>query len=152
MKKIPSRTLQNLELQNQEKALNKGARNILALDWGEKFCGLAFSPDGVCALPLEVVKTEEIEEWINNFVNNKHALDPDRGCVQKIIIGLPLFPDGKENKLCRVIREFAKKLEPLAEIEFINERYSSKLVLPQEADRIDDFAAVKILEFSFAKK
>jgi RNase H-fold protein (predicted Holliday junction resolvase) len=144
MKKISPRTLQNLELQNQEIAPSPEGKNILALDYGEKFCGLAFSPDGVCTFPLEVVETGLIEERMKEIMNNKS--------VHKLVVGLPLFPDGKENKLCGVIRIFAKKFETLVPVEFINERYSSKLVVPQQADRIDDFAAVKILEFSFAKK
>jgi len=144
MKKISPRTLQNLELQNQEKTTSPEAKNILALDYGEKFCGLAFSPDGICAFPLEVVETGVIEKRMKEIMNNKS--------IHSLIIGLPLFPDGKENKLCGVIRIFAKKFESLVPVEFINERYSSKLVIPQQEKRIDDFAAVKILEFSFAKK
>jgi RNase H-fold protein (predicted Holliday junction resolvase) len=144
MKKLSLQTLQNLELQNQEKNTSSEAKNILALDYGEKFCGFAFSPDGICAFPLEVIETEKIEARTKELLNKK--------CVQRMVIGLPILPDGKENKLCGIIRELAKKFEPLVSIEFINERYSSKLVLPQKADRIDDFAAVKILEFSFAKK
>ncbi len=144
MKKIPSPLLRNLEAQNQARSSFKGIPPILALDYGEKFCGLAFSPDGVCALPLEVVKTPEIEKRIRDIVNKKS--------VQSMVIGLPLLPDGKENKLCGVIRQFAKKIEDLAPVTFINERFSSKSVIPQKTERIDDFAAVKILEFSFAKK
>ncbi len=151
MKKLSPRTLQNLELHNQESADSKDA-NILALDYGEKFCGLAFSPDGVCAFPLEVVETEKMEERVKELLNKKHALGPDRRCVQKLVIGLPILPDGRENKLCGVIRTIAKKLEKSVPIEFVNERFSSKSVLPQKADRIDDLSAVKILEFSFAKK
>jgi RNase H-fold protein (predicted Holliday junction resolvase) len=144
MKKISPQILQNLELQNQEKSSSQNVKNILALDYGEKFCGLAFSPDGICTFPLEVVPTEKIEEKMKEVLNKK--------CVQGLVVGLPILPNGQENKLCGIIREFVKQFEALVPVEFVNERFSSKLVLPQKADRIDDFAAVKILEFSFSKK
>ncbi len=144
MKKISPQTLQNLELQNQGKTSSRNVKNILALDYGEKFCGLAFSPDGVCAFPLEVVPTENIEETMKEVLNKKS--------VQRLVVGLPILPSGQENKLCGTIRIFVKPFEKIVPVEFINERFSSKLVLPQKANRIDDFAAVKILEFSFSKK
>ena len=144
MKKISPQTLQNLELQNQEKTASPNVKNILALDYGEKFCGLAFSPDGVCTFPLEVVPTGNIEKKMKEVLNNK--------CIQNLVVGLPILPNGQENKLCGVIRIFVKPFKALLPVEFINERFSSKLVLPQKANRIDDFAAVKILEFSFSKK
>jgi len=144
MQKINSRRLQDLEVQNDGKRESHGNfQNTLGVDFGEKFCGLAFSPDGICVLPLAVIPTKDLENKIRQIVTEKH--------IRKIIFGLPFLPDGKENRICPIIRKFAGKFESLATIGFVNERFSSKTVYGKGEERIDDLAAIRILEFAFAK-
>ncbi|MCF7830929.1 Holliday junction resolvase RuvX [Candidatus Gracilibacteria bacterium] len=142
-KPVNSRLLQNLELQNKSVG-KKIAQNILGLDFGQKFCGLAFSPDGVCVVPLEVVATTNILERIKEISEAKN--------IQKIVLGLPLEKDGTNNKWCEEILLFAKKLTKTIPLEFVNERSSSQNIINTKKERIDDLAAAKILEFYLDKK
>ena len=116
---------------------------ILALDYGEKFCGLAWSPDGVVVFPLEVVATEKAREKILELYKTKKC--------QQLVIGLPISGDGSENKVCQKIRNFAGFLG-IENIEFVNERNSSQETFfrgksNQPKQRIDDLAAARILEY-----
>lgn len=135
--------LRDLELRNNNISPAKESR-LLAVDYGEKFCGFAFSPDGICVFPLSIVATKNLEKELRDTLNKKS--------VQKMIWGLPLQPDGGENKICAQIRLFVEELHSPIPVEFINERFSSKFVsAPQEENRQDDLAAAKILEFYLSK-
>lgn len=143
-KSIKSRALEDLTLRNAD--ISKGKeQNLLAIDFGEKFCGLAFSPDGVVVLPMKVVKNENWEKEVIELLNKK--------CVQKIIIGLPLSSDGTQTDWCRRIRKETEFLREFTKIEWINERFSSKNISAlSNKKRTDDLAAAQILEFYLAKK
>ena len=119
---------------------------ILALDYGKKMSGLAWSPDGVVVFPLQVVETksrENLQEIVENTFREKNC--------QQLIIGLPISGDGGENKICEKIRNFAGFLD-IENIEFVNERNSSQETFfrgksNQPKPRIDDLAAARILEY-----
>ncbi len=135
--KINPHVLQSLELQNKHSVLSSENISLLSLDWGEKFCGLAWTPDGQVCLPLGTFPRTQIVNEITKFTQEKRA--------KKIIIGLPISGDGSENHICKSIRKFAKNSVSLP-IEWINERGSSQATLSPNKDRIDDLAAVHILE------
>lgn len=138
-KKFSFRQQQELSLRNTKKNISQ-EKNILALDYGEKYCGLAFSPDGICALPMAIIPTDEISSFLKKILFEKK--------IQKIIFGLPLQQDGSENELCQKIRAFAKQWEPDGTVAFVNERDSSKSDIPISSnERNDDLAAARILEF-----
>lgn len=138
MKKVDPRILQSLQLQNEREQDTKNIKPIIALDWGEKFCGLAWTPDGSVCLPAGVFPGTQIAEEIKKIAQKKQA--------KKIIIGLPISGDGNENHICASIRNFAKK-EITIPYEFCNERGSSQATIsPDKKDRIDDLAAARILE------
>lgn len=144
MKKLDHRALQNLELQNHQTSEAK-QKSILALDYGEKFCGFAFSPDGVCVFPLEIIPTQSFQERIFDLLNKKY--------VHVLIVGLPLQNDNSENETCQLIRAEIKKLNLEIPVVFVNERSSSESVhAPEKNERHDDLAAAKILEFYLAQK
>jgi len=144
MKKINSQFLKNLELQNELQPQIVIQENILALDYGQKFCGLAFLENGV-VLPLGVVPRDEILAVIQREITIRN--------IKKIIIGLPISDNGSENEICAEIRKFSENLETLVPFEFINERFSSQnTVFSEKNERIDDLAAAQILEFYLAKK
>ena len=138
MKKIDPRLLQSLELQNKHDKKQKKISPVMALDWGEKVCGIAWTPDGSVCLPYGTFPRTKITNEINKFIQEKS--------LQKIIIGLPISGDGGENHICQAIREFAEQ-EIKIPYEFCNERGSSQAIMtPKKDDRIDDLAAAQILE------
>ncbi len=150
MKKIDPRTLKNLELQNENSAKVGKSGPVLALDYGSKFCGLAFSPDGVCTLAGDVFPATDIVSEIQKMVDEKG--------IKKIVVGLPISGDGTENKMCAEIRSFVDTLHcnVSTPIEFINERFSSQDVIisrkeKDKNDRVDDLAAMRILQFYLQK-
>ncbi|MDH3324531.1 MAG: RuvX/YqgF family protein [Candidatus Peregrinibacteria bacterium] len=141
MKKIDPKALKNLEVENTAVRKHLGEK-VLALDYGEKFCGLAWSPDGVVVLPVGVFSLNEILGEIIKVLNEKQ--------IDLVIVGLPVSSDGSENEVCGMIRKFVEKLEPVAKVELVNERFSSQRVLSSDKDRIDDLAAARILEYYLA--
>ena len=137
MKKVDPRLLQSLELQNKDSHSIAKEVSILSLDWGEKFCGLAWTPDEQVCLPLGVFPRAQIENEINNIVQKKN--------ITKIVVGIPISGDGTENHICQLIREFVKDSISIP-VEWCNERGSSQATLSPNKDRIDDLAAQRILE------
>ena len=148
MNKKPTRDqLLNLSAQHEyELSTELRGAVIMALDYGEKFCGLAVAPDGITVLPAAVVDTSKLESALESMVSDYTP--------QTLVIGLPVSANGAENHICAQIRTLAAKLEnqlvPLA-IELVNERHSSQAVIGDKNDRIDDLAAMQILEFYLAQ-
>lgn len=139
MKKIDPIALRNLQLQNEmEPAPVMFSRPLLALDWGSKNCGLAWTPDGSVCLPLGVFSLDETPHTITNFVQEKS--------ITKLIVGLPLSEDSTENDTCACIHGFAQQFESVLPVVFVNERGSSQATLSPDHDRIDDLAAAQILQ------
>lgn len=143
MRKISATHLQSLELQNEHPRATSSQNPLLALDWGEKFCGLAWTPDGQVCLPVGVFIRTEIETMINKFIQEKS--------IQKIIVGLPISGNGTENHICDSIREFVKNSIHI-DVEWVNERGSSQATVTPGKERIDDLAALQILEQFLQKK
>ncbi len=150
MKKIDPRTLRNLELQNENSGEAGESEPILALDYGARFCGLAFCLDGILVLPGGIFETD-------NVIFEIQKVAQARG-IKKIVVGLPISGDGTENEMCAEIRSFVDTLQRnvSTSIEFINEQFSSQNTIPSrkekdKKDRIDDLAAMQILEFYLQK-
>lgn len=137
MKKIDINRLQSLALQNEHNQSSAPQQTLLALDWGEKFCGIAWTPDGQVCIPIGVFPRIQILNKIHKIAQEKD--------IKKIVIGLPISGDGSENHICAAIREFAKKIKDI-EIKWSNERGSSQATISPNKQRIDDLAAVQILE------
>lgn len=105
--------------------------NILALDFGTKNIGLAWADTGIgTALPFGVINNTDLEK-------RNRELDKlvERERIDRIVIGLPLGMDGKENENTERVRRFAKDLESFLPVPvyFFDERLSS-----YEADRSPD--------------
>ena len=137
MRKISTTHLQSLELQNKHTRAASSQTPLLALDWGEKFCGLAWTPDGQVCFPVGIFTQKEIETVITKFVQEKS--------IQKIIVGLPISGNGTENHICKSIREFVKHSIHI-DVSWVNERGSSQATVTPRKGRIDDLAALQILE------
>lgn len=147
--------LLDLQLQKEHQAQKSSFFPILAVDYGEKYSGLSISGDGVLALPLEVVATEKLDVRIQEIIRANDILF--------LVFGLPFSSDNSENHVCDQIRTFAKKLEKtqmqhpclkhIPEIFFVNERHSSRVITSKKTSgRIDDLAAVNILEYFWQSK
>ena len=123
-----------------ESTRNPGQFPVLAVDYGEKFCGLAWSLDGTVVLPIAVVKTAEAKPRITELCGNKN--------ICTLVFGLPVTTDGRENHVCAQIRAFAQSCAHLATVDFVDERGSSRGTIAKDAaQRIDDLAAVNILGY-----
>lgn len=126
--------------------------NILAIDYGTKRIGLAWVQEGLdVVLPFGVVENEE--PMTTNKELKKIVTDEK---INKIIIGMPLGLDGKENENTVRIRAFIDGVKSILQIpiEIIDERFSS-----QAADRLgatgasrDEKAAMILLQNYLDKK
>ncbi len=148
-KRDKNRILYDLEARHGARGVKMNkyeGKKILALDFGEKFCGTAFSFDGVSTLPLTVFDTHDFEVEIKKLIKEKN---PDFW-----VVGLPLSSDKSENKICKKIRKIKKNIleeKFQQKVKLVNERCSSRNFYDLDG-RIDDLAAQKILEFFLEQK
>jgi len=126
--------------------------NLLSVDFGTKNIGLAWCDTGIgAALPFGVIDNEQLA--INNK-QKKSSIEHlaeliKKEKIEKVIIGLPVGIDGKENANTARVKKFGDELKQLvpAVIEYFDERFSS-----QAADRMeggvsrDEKSAMIILE------
>ena len=119
--------------------------NILAIDFGTKNIGLAWCDTGIgVVLPFGVIKNHE-----SRIKNQELAKLVETENIDKLVTGLPMGLDGKENANTVRVRKFGEELKQATQIpvEFYDERFSS-----QAADAMgggvsrDEKAAMVILE------
>lgn len=113
--------------------------NLLAIDHGTKNIGLAWAqPEMGVVLPYGVVK---------NSTELADLVEVEK--IDKLIVGLPIGLDGKENNNTKRVKDFVAELKQIIKIpiEFFDERFTSA-----EADRMggeatrDEKAAMIILQ------
>lgn len=95
----------------------------LAIDFGLKRVGLAVSdPSGAMAFPLCVLARTTRDRL---FADLLEVIEGEG--VERIVVGLPLAPDGGDCLTARQARNFAASLgrRTTVPIEFIDESYSS---------------------------
>ncbi len=96
---------------------------IMAIDYGLRRVGLAVTdPLQIIASPLETVGTGRIKDYLKDYLSREK--------VEKIIIGLPMRADGTLPPWAQAIKDFAQELKemfPGIDIEFYDERYTSKM-------------------------
>lgn len=119
--------------------------NILGIDFGTKNIGLAWCDSQMgMVLPygkLTANSSQPIVKQLSDLIKIER--------IQKVVIGLPVSLDGKENENTKRIRKFGDDLKNSVsvEVDFFDERCSS-----QQADRSeggvsrDEKAAMVILE------
>ena len=132
--------------------------NILAIDYGKKRIGLAWCDTAVnVVLPYGVIQTSDFPARKRDPAQGGGRLQTSELVdliknerIEKVVMGLPVGLDGKENENTKNVRTFAKALEAQtnAPIEFIDERFTSA-----SADRMgesgasrDEKAAMVILQ------
>ena len=96
---------------------------IMAIDYGLRRTGLAVTdPLQIIASPLDTVETKKVMDYLKDYLSHEQ--------VEKIIIGMPYRADGSVPPWAEAIENFAQQLQklfPAIEIEFCDERYTSKM-------------------------
>ncbi len=130
---------------------------ILGVDYGERRIGLALSdPTAMIAQPLPTLQRRRGKR---PPVAKVAELAREHE-VERIVLGLPLTPEGEENAWTREVRDFGEKLADRTglPVEYIDERFTSaraeravrsiglKRGAREEKGRVDAAAAVLILQ------
>ena len=121
--------------------------NILSIDYGERYLGLAVRTDKTTIpIPVAVIDRKKdntmktIKEYIDTYI------------INQIVIGYPIGLNNSENRMTNLVNSFIEDLLNLnVQIQKIDERLSSKLFKNNESDRIDDLSALAILESYIAQ-
>ena len=117
-------------------------KNILSIDFGERYLGLAVRTQKTkIPIPLKVVETKKDEKItiLKKYINEYK--------IQLIVIGYPIGLNNSENRMTKLVDEFISDLDALnLQVHKIDERLSSKLFKNNRSDRIDDLSAFEILE------
>ena len=121
--------------------------NILSIDYGERYLGLAVRTDKTTIpIPVTVVdsKKQNVLKAIKEYIENYN--------VSTIVIGYPIGLNNSENRMTNLVNSFVEELTNLnVQVHKIDERLSSKLFKNNENDRIDDLSALEILESYIAQ-
>lgn len=121
--------------------------NILSIDYGERYLGLAVRTDKTTIpIPVAVIdsKKKNVLKAINEYIDNYN--------VSTIVIGYPIGLNNSENRMTNLVNSFVEELLNLnVQVHKIDERLSSKLFKSNESDRIDDLSALEILESYIAQ-
>ena len=116
--------------------------NLLAIDYGERFIGIAIRTlKTTIPIPLKVIdsKKETIYKSIQQIIKEYD--------INEIIIGYPIGLNNSENRMTRLVNIFIEEINKFnIPIYKIDERLSSKLFSDGSNERIDDLSALEILE------
>ncbi|MFL2659028.1 MAG: Holliday junction resolvase RuvX [Candidatus Actinomarina sp.] len=116
--------------------------NILAIDYGERFLGLAVrTAKTTIPIPLKVIdsKKDIIKKSLIDCIKEYN--------INEIVIGYPIGLNNSENRMTNLVNDFIEDINEFnIPIFKIDERLSSKLFKSNSKDRIDDLSALEILE------
>ena len=116
--------------------------NLLAIDYGERFIGIAIRTlKTTIPIPLKVIdsKKETIYKSIQQIIKEYD--------INEIIIGYPIGLNNSENRMTKLVNIFIEEIDKFnIPIYKIDERLSSKLFSDGSNERIDDLSALEILE------
>jgi putative Holliday junction resolvase len=117
-------------------------KNILAIDYGERFIGLAVRTiKTTIPIPLKVI---DFKKELGLKIINEIIKEYD---IEDIVIGYPIGLNNSENRMTDLVNLFIKDISKFnIPIFKIDERLSSKLFNNGSKDRIDDLSALEILE------
>tara|TARA_B110000014_G_C19995996_1_gene516061 strand:+ start:549 stop:926 length:378 start_codon:yes stop_codon:yes gene_type:complete len=116
--------------------------NILAIDYGERFLGLAVrTAKTTIPIPLKVIDSKK-------DIIKKSLIDCIKEySINEIVIGYPIGLNNSENRMTNLVNDFIEDINEFnIPIFKIDERLSSKLFKSNSKDRIDDLSALEILE------
>jgi putative Holliday junction resolvase len=99
-------------------------KHILAIDYGQKFTGLAnFNVDSdPFVLTYGRIKFESDEQLVKELL---HVIEEE--FIDILVLGIPLFTDGTESTMTKTVKAFAEKLKvsTTCELYFQDETLSS---------------------------
>ena len=116
--------------------------NILSIDFGERYLGIAVRTENTkIPIPITVLdsKNDEPLSFVKRYINKYQ--------IQLIVIGYPIGLNNSKNRMTNLVDDFINQLDTLnLDVHKIDERLSSKLFNNNKSDRIDDLSALEILE------
>ncbi len=108
----------------------------IGIDWGQKWSGIALSPDGNGVFSHSVTETHKLEKITKELIKLY-------GIVH-MAIGISYSSTGDEAPQGVEIREFADGFVPLVQVHFVDERNTT---IHRSNERTDDAAAALILQY-----
>ena len=120
---------------------------IFAFDFGVKRIGVAMGNTMLRqAEPLKVISAVDNA---TRFAAIQSLLDEWKPA--RLVVGLPMHPDGNEHEMTARARRFANQLNGRFNlpVELVDERYSSAVLSARRGEVIDDRAAAIILQQYF---
>jgi putative Holliday junction resolvase len=97
----------------------------LAIDYGTKRTGVAVTdPLNIIATALDTIQTHELMNYLGSYLKGED--------VEKLVVGKPMNLDGTPSESMKYVRQFVsafKKRFPGVDIEWIDERFTSKLAV-----------------------
>jgi len=117
-------------------------KNIIGIDYGERFIGLAIKKKLLnTPYPLKILDSKEVDI----LVEIEKVLHDNE--IEEIVIGYPIGLNNHETRMTKVVDKFiTKDLSKICELPVIkvDERMTSKLINDNN-ERSDDLAALEIL-------
>lgn len=120
---------------------------IFAFDFGVKRIGVAMGNTMIRqAQPVKVISAIDNA---TRFADIQALLDEWKPA--RLVVGLPMHPDGAEHEMTARARKFANQLHGRFNlpVELVDERYSSAVISAKRGEVIDDRAAAIILQQYF---
>jgi putative Holliday junction resolvase len=120
---------------------------IFAFDFGVKRIGVAMGNTMLrLAEPVKVIKAVDNA---TRFADIQALLDEWKPA--RLVVGLPMHPDGAAHDMTARARKFANQLHGRFDlpVELVDERYSSAVIPAKRGEIIDDRAAAIILQQYF---
>jgi putative Holliday junction resolvase len=120
---------------------------IFAFDFGVKRIGVAMG--NTMIRQAEPVKVITAIDNATRFADIQALLDEWKPA--RLVVGLPMHPDGAEHEMTARARKFANQLNGRFNlpVELVDERYSSAVISARRGEVIDDRAAAIILQQYF---
>jgi len=116
--------------------------NLLAIDYGERYLGLAVRTTKTSIpIPVDVIDkmNTDPQKQIDTFMQN-YSID-------KIIVGYPIGMNNSKNRMTDLVDEFINYLQKYnISIHKVDERFSSDIYETNGKERIDDLSALQLLE------
>jgi putative Holliday junction resolvase len=120
---------------------------VFAFDFGVKRIGVAMG--NTMLRQAEPVKVITAIDNATRFADIQALLDEWKPA--RLVVGLPMHPDGAEHEMTARARKFAHQLHGRFNlpVELVDERYSSAVISARRGEVIDDRAAAIILQQYF---
>ena len=120
---------------------------VFAFDFGVKRIGVAMG--NTMIRQAEPVKVIAAIDNATRFADIQALLDEWKPA--RLVVGLPMHPDGAEHEMTARARKFAHQLHGRFNlpVELVDERYSSAVISARRGELIDDRAAAIILQQYF---